>query len=339
VYNIYYWLIYNGIIETQPQSPTKYYDPSIKTVFFKDNQMDLSTFLQTHYLNDKDIQYKPTKSNIDPYFKNNKSSLYSLYYVDTITEKITTEKQLVACITGRKVNVYGITNGLTCYYIDYLCIHKHYRKQGIAPKMIQSHEYNQRKATNNSISLFKREGHLNLIVPLVAYFTYGFNIYGWNKTEYPVTIIKVTKLMIKDIYDIIDASGFNIKICMDSHVLLDLLKSDNIYIYALMVNNIIGGVYFLRDGNTWYKNKKTIELFGSINCGIENSIFVAGFVSVLQPMMDNYQFLWIENLSHNYIILDNIRLKYKYNTICPMAYYFYNYATRPCIAKNILIIV
>ena len=194
--------------------------------------------------------------------------------------------------------------------------------------MIQSHEYNQRKATNQSISLFKREGHLNLIVPLVSYFTYGFNILGWNKTVYSVTVIKVTKLMIKEVYDLIGTSPFKVNIWMDEHVMADLLKEDNIYVYALMVGNKIGGVYFLRDGNTWYNKKRTIELFGSINNGIDNSAFVAGFATIMQSMRDTYTFIWIENISHNHIILDNIMLKYRYDTICPMAYYFYNYVAR-----------
>ena len=122
VYNIYYWFIYTGIIESEQPPPTKYYDPSIKTLLFEDSPVDLSAFLQEHYLNDANIQYKPTKSNIEPYFKNNKSSLYSLYYVDKVSEKITTEKQLVACITGRKVHVSGLTERFSCYYIDYLCV-------------------------------------------------------------------------------------------------------------------------------------------------------------------------------------------------------------------------
>ena len=339
VYNIYYWLIYNGLIESEQPPPTKYYDPTVQTKLFEDAPIDLSAFLQEHYLNDESIQYKPTKSNIDPYFKNNKSSLYSLYYKDVVSEKISTEKQLVACITGRKVRVSLSKERFSCYYIDYLCVHNHYRKQGIAPKMIQSHEYNQRKATNHSISLFKREGHLNLIVPLVSYFTYGFNIHGWNKTAYPVTVVKVTKLMIKEVYELIGASPFKVKLWMDEHVMLDALKEDNIYVYAVMVDNRIGGLYFFRDGMTWYNKKRTIELFGSINNRIDNSVFVAGFATIMQEMRDIYKFIWIENLSHNHIILDNIMLKYKYDTVCPMAYYFYNYVTTPCGEKEIIIII
>jgi len=339
VYNIYYWLIYTGIIESEQLPPTKYYDPYVKTVYFEDVPMDLAPMLKEHFLNEEAIKYSPTKADIEPYFKNNKHSLYSLYYADVVSEQITTEKQLVACITGRKVNVSLSKERLSCYYIDYLCVHKHYRKQGIAQKMIQSHEYNQRKATNNAVSLFKREGHLNLMVPLVAYFTYGFNIHGWKKPVNHVNIVKVSSEMIKHLYDIIGASPFKVKLWMDEHVMLDLLRTDNIYVYALMVDNSIGGLYFLRDSNTQYYKKQTIELFGSINVGVDNRLFVAGFAEVMQKMRETFTFIWIENLSHNQKIIDNIMLKYKYDTICPMAYYFYNYATTPCRENDIIIII
>ena len=63
------------------------------------------------------------------------------------------------------------------YYVDNLCVHPDYRKDGIAPKTIQTHYYNLRK--NNpkiKICLFKREGDLNAIVPLTTYKTVCFNI-------------------------------------------------------------------------------------------------------------------------------------------------------------------
>lgn len=339
VYNIYYWLIYNGIIETEQQPPTKYYDPSVETTYYEDTKVDISKLLQQHYLQDENIQYYPMPSNIDPYFKNNKYSLYSLYYTDIVNANLTPTKQLVACITGRKVHVSCKDNTFTCYYIDYLCVHKHYRKQGIAQKMIQSHEYNQRATTHNPISLFKREASLNLMVPVVTYFTYGFNMYSWNKPTESVNIVKVGKLMIQNIYEIIAASAFKVKIWMDEHVLLDLLKEDNIYVYALIVYNRISAVYFLRDGNTQYNKKKTIDLIGSINVGVDNSVFVAGFMSVMSLLQDKYKFIWIENLSHNQYILDYILLKNKYDTRCPMAYYFYNYAIKPCRETDIIILI
>jgi hypothetical protein len=71
-------------------------------------------------------------------------------------------------------------------YVDYLCVVNEFRKKGITEQLIQNHDYNQR--INNpsiQISLFKREGAMNFIVPLCIYQSYLYN----NK----VTIINNNK--------------------------------------------------------------------------------------------------------------------------------------------------
>ena len=83
-----------------------------------------------------------------------------------------------------------------CYYVDYLCVHKDYRKQGYAEKMIQTHAYYQEKHGNLNISLFKKENNLHLIVPLIVYKTYKFNMETWENTivlPTHMTVIPVDK--------------------------------------------------------------------------------------------------------------------------------------------------
>ena len=66
-------------------------------------------------------------------------------------------------------------NTFKAFYVDNLCVHKDMRNKGIAPKIIQTHEYIQRhKNKNICVSLFKREGNLTGIVPLTIYTTYQF---------------------------------------------------------------------------------------------------------------------------------------------------------------------
>jgi len=88
-------------------------------------------------------------------------------------------------------------NKFLTYYIDYLCVDNNYRKQGIAPQLIQTYEYIQRRQNKQiSTCLFKREGNLTLIVPLVIYYTYAFNISNWklNKSLHSsISLIKITE--------------------------------------------------------------------------------------------------------------------------------------------------
>ena len=94
----------------------------------------------------------------------------SVYYKSTIiiNDNLSTipDKQLIGVMTGRPINItLKNTPTFKAYYIDYLCVHNDYRKNGIAPELIQSHEYIQRhKNKKIHVSLFKREGTLTGIV-------------------------------------------------------------------------------------------------------------------------------------------------------------------------------
>ena len=84
-------------------------------------------------------------------------------------------------------------NEFYCYYVDFFCIRKEYRKMGYSEIMIQSHEYfNRHNNKNIQIHLFKREGELTGIVPLVKYTTY----------LYPIPNIQPSRLFIYNVKDI-----------------------------------------------------------------------------------------------------------------------------------------
>ena len=65
-------------------------------------------------------------------------------------------------MTSRKIELTIQNQKLDCFYVDYLCVHPDKRKQGIAPQLIQTHHYFQRRRNPNIyISLFKRENSIN----------------------------------------------------------------------------------------------------------------------------------------------------------------------------------
>ena len=64
---------------------------------------------------------------------------------------------------------------MTVNYVDYLCVSKKNRKQGVAPKMIYTYYVKSRRAHDTVVYLFKREGVGTFITPLTVYPTYGFN--------------------------------------------------------------------------------------------------------------------------------------------------------------------
>ena len=60
-------------------------------------------------------------------------------------------------MTSRMLNVSIDNNEFTTYYVDYLCVHKDNRKQGIAQQIIQTHDYYQRKNTVIPTSFLKEK--------------------------------------------------------------------------------------------------------------------------------------------------------------------------------------
>ena len=77
----------------------------------------------------------------------------SLFYKNRINSKI-----LIGSMTTREVDCTINKNKLKISYVDYLCVHKNYRKQGIAEQLIYSHICNAKNAgLKTTVSLFKEK--------------------------------------------------------------------------------------------------------------------------------------------------------------------------------------
>ena len=267
--------------------------------------------------------YTPTLQAMTSLFKNSIQPLVTTYHKDN---------QLVGCITARQLTIsLHKYNKFTCYYIDFLCVHKDYRKQNVAPRLIQTHSYNQRLKTGILVSLFKREGTLNLIVPLVLYKTYGYVIYKWKK-EIQTQSCSAEQF----VYILSKLSHLECKIMPNLSTLIELIKHKLVIITIIGTHDTVSAIYIFRDAQTIYRNKKCVECLVSYNFNLSNDIFLKGFQSSLSGL--SYGFVFIENLGDNYIINQLLSQQHSPSTICPMAYYLYNYAHRPLKSTNVLII-
>ena len=327
IYNIYYWLFYQGIIQKELPEKNKFYIYNYQTDNYipKDSIVE---FIGKHFLNRPDIVYKPTIEAMTVLFKQSIQPLITTYHKDN---------QLVGCITARRLTIsinnytYPTRIEMSCYYIDFLCVHKDYRKQNIAPTLIQTHEYNQREKTKIPVSLFKREGELNVIVPLVLYKTYGYVIYKW-KQEITTMSISAKQL----VYIISRLNHIICRIMPNLSTLIDLVESKLLTIWIIGNINNIAAIYIFRDAQTVYRKKNCIECLGSYNFTLSNDIFLKGFTSSLSQL--EYRFVFVENLGDNYIINQLLGQQLTPSTVCPMAYYLYNYVYKPIKASDVLII-
>lgn len=365
VYNLTYLIWPPGIINHDLPEKNKYTNfKNIETIVYSEiSDLKINkfvNFVKTHYLQNKDNIYSPKKKNILPYFNgHNTKSFFSFYTEDTLFQDLkkgtmVEDKKLIGIITGRPIHI-SINNSkndkinakFDAYYIDYLCVDKNYRKQGIAPQIIQTHYYNQSHINKNiSVSLFKREDELTGIVPLCVYSTYGFHVKKWTKPldlHSMYTLLEITEQNFHFLLDFIkiNSSNFDIVINSDISNIIELIKTKNIFIYVILINDEIISAYFYRKSCTFIeKGLEVLSCFASINNCESEEIFIHGFkISFWKTAeKNNFGFAAIESISHNNVIIKNLILKTAPLIISPTAYFFYNFAYNTFKPEKVLII-
>lgn len=365
VYNLTYLIWPPGIINHDLPEKNKYTNfKNIETIIYSEiSELKINkfvNFVKSHYLQNKDNIYSPKKKNILPYFNgHNTKSFFSFYTEDTLFQDLkkgTTieDKKLIGIITGRPIHI-SINNSkndkinakFDAYYIDYLCVDKNYRKQGIAPQIIQTHYYNQSHINKNiSVSLFKREDELTGIVPLCVYSTYGFHVKKWTKPldlHSMYILLEITEQNFHFLLDFIKINSNNFDIVINSDIsnIIELIKTKNIFIYVILINDKIISAYFYRKSCTFIeKGLEVLSCFASINNCDSEEIFIHGFkISFWKTAeKNNFGFAAIESISHNNVIIKNLILKTAPLIISPTAYFFYNFAYNTFKPEKVLII-
>jgi hypothetical protein len=367
VYNLTYMIWPPGIINHDLPEKNKYTNfKNIETIVYSEvSELKINkfvNFVKIHYLQNKDNIYSPKKTNILPYFNShNLKSFFSFYTEDILLNDlkkgtIIEDKKIIGIITGRPVhitiNIKNNTNNTNnekfdAYCIDYLCVDKSYRKKGIAQQLIQTHHYNQSYLNKNIVvSLFKREDELTGIVPLCVYSTYGFHVKKWTKPIDLHSMYTILEISEQNFYFLLDFiknnnSKFDIIINSDISNIIELIKTKNIFVYVILVNDKIISAYFYRKSCTFVeKGLEVLSCFASINNCDSDELFINGFkISFWKTAEKNkFGFAALENISHNNIIINNLLLKTNPLVVSPTAYFFYNFAYNTFKAEKVLII-
>lgn len=363
VYDYKYYLNPPGIINDFLPEKNKYTNfKDIDTIVFSEltsiQKQRFFNLIKVNYLQNKDNIFSPKSDNIIPYFDgHNDKPFVSFYYennnlLDINTGSIITDRKIIGAMTSRPLHIVinndknNKNSKFKAYYVDYLCVDKLNRKKGIAPQLIQTHHYNQSHINKNIvISLFKREDELTGIVPLCVYSTYGFPVDKWTKPfdlsgEYK--LLEINSQNFRFLYDFIRENNNKFDIIINSEVtnMLELIKTKNIFIYAVICDEIIQCCYFYRKSCVQIeKGLEVLSCFASI-CDCDHNIFIQGFkISFWKIAAENYfGFAAVENISHNDIIINNIIQKTQPLIVSPTAYFFYNFAYPTFKPDKVLII-
>ena len=345
-HNLYYWLAPPGIISSKmPKKHKTYFDNSI--VFKEEEQLtnneknNMIDLLQQHYLRTNDVNYVPSKEVTFSYLQNLcYSSLIGLKYDTTLIKNIQHEK-LIGIITGRPISCYLDNQEMVVNYVDYLCVHKKYRKKQIAPKLIHSYYVKQRNLQPNCVFLFKRESSKTAYVPLTSYLSYGFDL-TYRKKPVKKYAFRFQVEHLREIYDIFYQIKKVFRCCLFSSLsnIETLLKNNAIYLYGILNKHKLHALYIFKNGETTIDNHSTIECVCSYKTpNLKDMIFYNGFLNALYEMKHlDRKTLLLDNVGHNYILINNFMKKNTPLFCSTNSYYFYNFAYRPVLSKDVFIL-
>ena len=361
IYDISYMFKAPGIINDSLPEKNKYTNfKNIETIIYPElTSLQIQRFvnlIKVHYLQNKDNNFSPQSNNITPYFYGHNAKSFVSFYtednhmIDLKKGTMITDKKPVGVMTSRPIYIV-INNGhkeakFSAYYVDYLCVDILNRKKGIAQELIQTHHYNQRRINKNIIvSLFKREDKLTGIIPLCVYSTYGFSVKTWTKplnlsAEY--SLLEVNSKNFHFLFSFIQQYGKKFDIVINTEVtnIIELIKTKNIFIYTIIVDDAIICAYFFRKSCVQVeKDMEVLSCFASIS-NTNDNIFIQGFkISFWKIAAENYfGFCAIEDISDNGIIINNIKSKMNPLIVSPTAYFFYNFGY-PTFKSNKVLIV
>jgi hypothetical protein len=344
-YNILYWFSSNKIINEELPSINKYCNlREIQTYKYNnltelDNQY-IVNFLKNYFLRTNEVNYIPTIESFNSNFENHiHPSFVSIYSVnsnlfDYKNNIVVDVKDIIGIMTTRPLYITLYNKSFPLYYVDHLCVHNAYRKKGIAPQIIQTHELNQRHNNKQiKVSLFKREGDINGIVPLTFYYTYGYKkIDVYRIIDASVEIVQVNRASVYKFLDFykIHSKQFDCSITPHLSNLISLIESKTIFIYLMKQNDNILCFYVFRNTDTSYNNKKSIECISSITT-IKNDktkLFYRGFTNAYYKITKIIQskILLIEETSHNKEIITHIKNQPFFYS--PTAFFLYNYVSK-----------
>jgi hypothetical protein len=349
IYDLGFMLNPPGIIINSLPEKNKYTNfKNIETIVYSElSSLQIQrfvNFIKTNYLQNKDNIFSPEIQNIVAYLGgHNSASFVSFfnedYYVSDLKKGNTiSDKRIVGAMTSRPIYV-NINNGnkdasFTAYYVDYLCVDKLNRKKGIAQQLIQTHHYNQRHINKNiAVSLFKREDELTGIVPLCVYTTYGFHVTTWTKPLELSAEYKLIEINPQNCHFLLNfikenCAKFDITITTEITNIIELIKTKNIFVYVIIVDDNIVAAYFYRKTCVQFeKNMEVLSCFASIS-NTNDSIFIKGFkISFWKVAAENnFGFCVLEDISDNDLIINNIKEKTNPIITSPTAYFFYNFA-------------
>jgi len=360
IYNLKYWLNPPGTINIAPPPVNKFTNLKNNTLVLVDasnaslSTSHISQFIRDNYMIHDSTVYNPSEADILAYLQcSNQPAFFNVYQESPIAFGPST-REIIGVTSARVLNVTlkrkKKKTPLTfpVYYIDNLCVKPGYRKKGIAPEMIQTFYYNISRANPKvNAYLFKREGQLNAIVPIVCYDTYAFDMTDYHADigiNAAITVIEIgpqqLNIFITFVKDQIPK--FDCVILPDISNILNLLKGGNIKLYGVLFQGELIAAYVFRNLELYYGKKKAVECIVILSASgagagagggagaASITILPTGFALSWKKLnaLTQCEILLIEATADSSSVIKALdtNLSVKRNFKSPTAFFLYNYA-------------
>jgi len=388
-YNLKYWWKPPGFINKEPPAVNKYVNlvnnkllnlsTEEKNGEIIEKKIDkICQFIQDYYVMHPSASYKPSRDDIMAYLQStNQPSFFNVYQQPTYllengtpTPSGAPEEEILGVASARVLNVTFYpknknnknnknikknkkkTIAFPVYYVDNLCVKPDYRKKGIPPQMIQTFYYNVSR-TNPKVPayMFKKEGKLTAIVPLVYYETHSFDITHFQ-TDYilnpAMNLLEIKEQQFNLLISFIQEQkiNFDCVILPDVSSLLHLIKLEKLLVYGILLGSELIATYVFRPLELYYEGKQTVECIAIISNCKTSEVLVAGFnMSLLRCKNKNKNscqadILLIEGTAHSSAVIkaliSNYTVSKKFTS--PTAFFLYNYACKSLQKEKTLLI-
>lgn len=325
----------------------------------QDDKNNLVNLLQCYYLPSDRILHTIKEKHVHSYLTGYGEPTFVSFFKEKHFNKkdlsgnteIVTSEIPVGCITSRPTRIFfrptlseDVYTESIVYFIDFLCVNRERDIKKISRKLLQTHEYNQRKKNPNiKVSLIKKEIDLfDGVVPCIQYNTTTFYLRNIKFPQLPmhyqvVRVLKENQDLLADFLYIQTKTNFKTADCLfdfcvipEIGSLISLINSELLYVYVLKSGDQIYGIYFIKDLKTQYEDIEgdTLECIASVSNSYNYNLFYLGFLHSLQHIIKNkknYKMLLFDEIGHNLYLLENWRKRHSPIFTNLTAYYLFNY--------------
>jgi len=323
------------------------------------DKTDLVDLLQCYYLPSERILHTINADYVHSYMTGHNEPAYISLFKEKHYNRVDISGNMdivlseipIGAITSRPIKVffrptlteYAYTESLI-YYMDFLCVHRDKDIKGISRKLLQTHEYNQRKKNPNSlVSLIKKEIDLfDGVIPCVSFYTTTYYLRNIHFPALPphfqvFRVLKENLDVLADFLYIQTHSDFKHTPCLfdfcvipDLGSIITLIETELLYVYCLKSADQVYGLYFIKDLKTQFEDVEgeTLNCIASVSNSSSADLFYLGFLHSLQHIIKgkkNYKMLLFEEIGHNVSLLENWRRRHTPIFKNQTAYYLFNY--------------